>query len=370
MLQRYTFLEHTFSYILSNSRHMVSGLDKCLAVFYDQNKSEVEALVFDGEIGRLTYNNVDFIDKLRSSNKKANWIKPEQVPFETKETKIEQLTFTDEAESSVLELRFPNRFDNKTDIIYFYFKNNIGNFKLSNTDDAMAITIKEVIQNLIYNQVVLLLKANDNNRLVHQKIANNIDSNSLQTEIYNLKESNFNQINDVYSYLLNEITNYESTEFVLSIAAIEKLSSLNLGVLDIKEILQESIEVLINKYVLGDMHEISEHDIIASNKPTHNKTVAEESLDKTALFLDRYEHATKLLISKNEKITGINIGNVCQPTISAAAISDILKKHQSKIIKLFNQHPEKWNGLRENFRPIKSIIEKNEVSSPYKGFTA
>lgn len=369
MLQRYTFLEHPFNYILKNSRQMISGLDKCMAVFYNQNKNEVEALVFDGELNKLMYDDTGLIGKLRSLNKKANWIKPNQVPFETKTLQNEQLTFTDEEESSVLELRFQNTVDNKADVIYFYFKNNIANFKLSSTNEAMAITIKEVIQNLIYNQLTLLLEASNSNRLIHQKIASNIDFGSLQTEISNLKERNFKQTNDIYSYLLNELTTHESTDFVLSEAAIKKLVELNINLVDAKEILRQSLEVLVNKYVLGDMYEISENDIITSNRPSHHKTVAEENLDKTVQFLNRYEHAAKLLISKNEKITGINIGNTCQPNVSAAAISDILKKHQSKIIKLFNQQPEKWSSLRQNFRPIKSIVEKSQTQS-FKGFSA
>ncbi|MDF1673265.1 MAG: hypothetical protein P1U41_07145 [Vicingaceae bacterium] len=349
---------------MSNSRQMVSGLDKCLAVFYNQSKQEVEALVFDGELNRLTYHDVGFINKIRSSNKKANWIKPEQVPFETKENKAEQLTFTDEEESSVLELRFQNAHDEKSDVIYFYLKNNIGNFKLSSTNDAMAITIKEVIQNLIYNQATLILKANHNNRKVHQKIASNIDFGSLQKKISHLEESNYNQTQATYSYLLNELTAFESTDFILSKAAIEKISKQNLKFTEIKELLKDSLEILVNKYTLGDIYEIAEHDIINNHNPVQQKTVAEENLDKTTEFLDRYEYAAKLLISKNEKITGVNIGNACQPNVSAAAISDILKKHQSKILKLFNQYPEKWSSLRENFRPIKSIVEKGKSQTP------
>ncbi len=369
MLQRYTFLEHPFNHILSNSRQMVSGLDKCLAVFYNQDKNKVEALVFDGELSPLILEDIGFIDKIRNSNKKSNWIKPEQVPFETKETKSEQLTFMDEEKSSVLELHFPNPHDMKADVIYFYFKNNIGNFKLSNTNNPMAITIKEVIQNLIYNQVELLLKTSRNNKDVHQKIANNISSNSYQTEIDSLKEYNFNHTSETYAYLLNELTAFETTEFVLSKAAITKISNLNLGLVEVKKLLKGSLELIINKHVLGGVFEISEHDIFTNNRLTQHKTIVEESLDKTAQYLDRYEQAVKLLISKNEKITGINIGDACRPSVSAAAISDILKKHQAKIIKLFNQYPEKWSELKEHFRPIKSLTEKTQSQS-VKGFVA
>lgn len=359
MLQRYTFLDHPFKTILSNSRQLVSGLDKCVAVFYNHNLNIKEALIFNGELSSLGVNDTDFIDEIRVSTKKSNWIKPEQIPFSAKSEKIEQLSFIDEEKSSVLELRFINPFDNKADIIYFYFKNNIGNFKLSNTNEAMGVAIKEVIQNLIYNQIALTLKDYYNNKAVHQKISSNTGINSLKTENTQLNEEKLKQTKEIYTYLLNEISIGETTEFVLSKAAIVKISNLNLSLVETRKILQDTLEILINKYNLENVYEITDYDIVVSRITNNSLSIAEESLSKTALFLDRYEYAAKLLKSKNQKITGTNIGNACEPNISAAAISDILKKHHSKIVKLLNQHPEKWGVIRNYFKPIVSLSQKN-----------
>ena len=76
----------------------------------------------------------------------------------------------------------------------------------------------------------------------------------------------------------------------------------------------------------------------------------------TKRFLDRYEQAAALLKKQNKPITGANIGEACTPSISHAAISDVLKKHRNKIISLLQKYPDKWTVLRTEFRPVKNLL--------------
>lgn len=365
MLQRYTFLSHSFKVVLNNSRELINGLDKAIAVFYNEKKQCNVALVFDGELDFLAFENTELINDLRKSTQKTNWIKPSQLPFETKSSQIEQLSFADETESTVLEMRFKNPFDNKADVLYFFFKNNIGNFRLSNTNEAMAVTVKEVIQNLLYNQIAIQLKQHYEDKKIHQKLTQSNNSNQFIKELQDLKQTNFNQQKSIYTYLLNELSVEENTNFVLSNNAVDKLSGSGMTLSEIKSVLQKTLEVIINKYDLSGVYEISEYDIqLTSNNSIVETSISEQNLNKTALYLDRYEQAAKLLLSKNIKITGINIGDACEPPVSAAAISDILKKHKKKIITLFNQHPHKWSTVKKYFKPLKNIDYK-QISNIY-----
>lgn len=358
MLKRYTFLKHPFYFVLENAGQMVGGLEKCIGVFCDEN-NELEAISYNNGLNKINIENSDFFNALRKSKAKFNWIKPEQVPFEIKTTHTEQLTFTDEESSSVLELHFPSKIDANYDVLYFYFKANIGNFKLTSSNQAMAVAIKEVIQNLLYNQIRLILETNYNNAEIHHNIAPTINNTGLINQINDLKEENFSRIKEIYQYLLTNLTLAETTEFALSKEAIIKLASSNLSLTNIEKVLKASLEILINKYNLKDFHELTHHDIITVNIiPQEQHSIKEQNLNKTALFLDKYENAAKILHAKNEKITGFNIGNNCYPAISPAAISDILKKHHSKISLLLQQHPNKWAIIRSSFKPISSISEK------------
>lgn len=359
MIKRYTFLKHPFYFVLENSREMVAGLDKCVAVFYNQAINKVEAITSNGALSVLNCEDEQLLMGLRKSKIKTNWIKADQVPFELNEGKMEQLSFLDEEESSVLELRFRNEADGNYDVLYFYFKNNIGNFKLSTVDEAMAVTIKEVIQSLLYKQVSLMVASNTNNASIHQKLSKTFTDSSLQEKINNLELGRFEAAKSNYTYLLGKLTLNESVEFVLSSGAVRKLMSMGSSLDVVDSVLLASLELILNKYNPSGFYEIKTHDlIIADLRSNPTVSVKQENLNKTEQFMDRYEAAAKLLIAKNMKLTGFNLGENCYPKVSPAAISDVLKKHQKKIVVLFQQYPERWSLIRSKFKPVMNITER------------
>jgi len=62
-------------------------------------------------------------------------------------------------------------------------------------------------------------------------------------------------------------------------------------------------------------------------------------------------------------LTGVNLGNYCIPSVTPAAISDALKKHSKKIMTLFEQEPNRWSILRNEFRPVKNIMYKTGLKA-------
>jgi hypothetical protein len=367
MIKRYTFLKHPFYYLLENSGSMVAGLEKCVAVFYDNTSSGIEVLSYNGGFTSVLYEDLNFIKQLRESKKQVNWIKENQVGFELNVSEVEQLSFKDEQESSVLEMRFPNPYDGGFDVLYFYFKNNIGNFKLSKSDEVMAITIKEVIQNILYKQVSLIIDSSLNNSIIHEKISNTLNDNTLQKKIDQLEVEMFEIAKSNYSHLLDRVAEGEKIEFVLSNAAVKKIAQQNLSLHDAELVLLNSLEVLLNKINPKKFYEITSSDLVFSLKGFRpSVTTKQEGLNKTMLYLDKYEAAAKVIVSKGKRVTGFNIGENCYPKVSPAAISDILKKHQKKITVLFQQYPEKWSTVRSRFKPIVKISERNSSENQYR----
>lgn len=359
MIQRYTFLKHPFYFVLENSSQMIAGMDKCVAVFYNESTTGVEVLSFENTINPIVIKDNEFVKSLRKTKIQALWIKESQVSFEVEPPKVDQLSFQDEEESNVLELRFLNPVDGNYDVLYFYFKNNIGNFKLSSVDEAMAITVKQVIQNLLHKQVSLLLKAHENNALIHKKIGNTLSDTGLQDQLAKLELEQFETAKSSYAYLLARLTAQEEVEFVLSQQAIRKLMLANQDLGGVEQILIASLELILNKYNPVSFYEITGSDLLLSKVNVISQTsIKQESLNKTQQFLDRYEAAAKVLLSKNQKITGLHIGEHCYPKVSPAAISDVLKKHQKKIVTLFQQYPDRWMLIKTHFKPVKNITER------------
>jgi hypothetical protein len=183
-----------------------------------------------------------------------------------------------------------------------------------------------------------------------------------QLEIEKFKEAKSN-----YAYLLEKITAEETVEYTLSGGAISKLSDQNLSLSEVESILLNSLEILLNKINPIRFYEISSRDLVVAvldSEPV--LTTRQENLNKTMFYLDKYEAAAKVIKSKGLRVTGLNIGENCYPRVSPAAISDILKKHQKKIVVLFGRYPEKWSIVRNHFKPIAKISEIHTSNIQYK----
>ena len=115
-------------------------------------------------------------------------------------------------------------------------------------------------------------------------------------------------------------------------------------------------EILIDEYdlILPNLVNFQNNEV-----PKQELQVINDRYAKTKEYLDRYEQAAEKLVEIGLNLTGNNIGAYCLPKITPAAISDNIKKHRSKIITLLHRYQEKWPIIRENYRPIKKLLDNS-----------
>ena len=95
-------------------------------------------------------------------------------------------------------------------------------------------------------------------------------------------------------------------------------------------------------------------------------TTSRQSSSQAAVYLDRYEKAAKQVLKSGLKVNGKHVGLKCDPQVTPAAISFILKKHKKAMTTLLKRFPEKWPTLREHFRPLKSLVETSTADDTYQ----
>ena len=95
-----------------------------------------------------------------------------------------------------------------------------------------------------------------------------------------------------------------------------------------------------------------------------NKTKIESTIapvtnrqSRTILLLDRLETAGIKVKQNNQKLTGTNVGSACDTPMSAPAITDALQKHSIRIKQLLKEYPNRWQILRQEFRPLQNLID-------------
>jgi hypothetical protein len=103
-----------------------------------------------------------------------------------------------------------------------------------------------------------------------------------------------------------------------------------------------------------------EEEFVKATEPAETIEVPDlySSHTKSYQFLDSLEDAAQKLIQNGLKLTSMNVGRELQQPVTAAAISDKLKNHAYKIHLLLKQYPGKWPVIRNQFRPVINIQEK------------
>jgi hypothetical protein len=371
-LARLSFISHPFETLLKQVQAVTPGLERAIAIYFDAKNDSLKVVECfeNGEISPLAFDET-IVLKERKKVKPYDWIRKSDMPFMVKENGVEQLTISDELKNNILVMRFNNAFDNQSDIVYLYFNEHFGNFRLSKTDDSLTSSAKNIIQSLLYKTWHEQIKQMQQDYSIWHTLqrAENLrktstdklekENNLLQHRLKNTIEGNVN-------YLLKKLRP-DTGSIKVSQKAIEKIIDLNLSVEQLEKLLEQALVLAENTALLTSNIIITENEIIPEliqfteedNAVKQEEEQVEVRYQKTKSFLDRYEKAAELLKKQNKPITGANIGSACSPTVSHAAISDVLKKHRNKIISLLQKHPDKWPILRSEFRSIKNLVPSN-----------
>lgn len=109
---------------------------------------------------------------------------------------------------------------------------------------------------------------------------------------------------------------------------------------------------------IHDLH-LDAETYVPEQRKEEVSSYPEDRYTKTIYLLDRLETAAKEVVMLKKKLTGKNVGELCDRPISAAAITDALDKHKKKIIDLFEKYPDKWEIIRNDFRPVRNLGMKS-----------
>lgn len=193
------------------------------------------------------------------------------------------------------------------------------------------------------------------------------ENENLNRKLINLKENYLSSIVEVCNTHLNKFSTEYGIKFSLSADAIEKLQYFTGNTDDLKEKLTQSAMVAINlnfgqatehiTLKAWDIDFTSTSALFNENKQTE----VNERYQKTLHLLNKLENAARFVLNKQQRLTSENVGNACPTPISAPAISDALKNHQQKLMRLMNEYPDKWPTIRNEFRPVKNILYNSNV---------
>lgn len=385
MQELFTFLDNPYLIVLGDSLKTLPGIERVDLLFYNEEKAKTELHSIQRNKNNqkaiqvaFPASSLDTFNAFRRKQSNQNWIGMNDIPYSQKSTKekIKQDLFT-EFDSHVLCLAFSNTTDYAKDVFLFYFRKNTADFGLSRNDKVLTTSNKAIIGHMLYNSLIAQLNTISHNqetlRILNDQTRYIIESkHKIEDENEQLKMRNKENILQLIDFLINAIDKSSKDVYYLSEEAKAKLGGFSGTVFELKKQLSRAMALAKTlNFGTGLQEHIIKSDYFnfngseeQSSKSYSPETLSEENAkhqhSKTFDFLNDMEQAAQLVLNLHWKLTSANVGHKMEKPITAAAISDKLKHHNQKIIKLLEQYPAKWPLIRKRFRPLQNVIVKAE----------
>lgn len=355
---------------------MFPGIDRVVMLYVDEKQESGgrEILQAGARYLQKIINTDSLQERLRQMAGEPpgySWLHKDQLPFEPRISGDRQMQLFSEQYHIVLMVRLKPATGRGMDVYYLFFREDQSNFGISRLQGSLDTTRKALVGSLVYRFAQLWYQSTQTIQSDFQEFTSVTKQLLHQQQNDPWKAHHGHWFDGWAQAYLEELGQSTGCQLQLSAAAREKL--LKAGTY------QEAADALKNsaRYALmlhsdqdSDTIIIEENYLIlpapAGNESTfENKGAGSQQsrLGKTILLLDRLEKAAQKLAATGSDLTGSAVGQTMERPITAPAITDALKKNSRRILHLLEKYPDRWQLIRQQFRPLQNLVEKRE---PFK----
>lgn len=364
---QFSYKKHYLSHIMRNSIELFPGATRIIAYYYDPILHGIKAIECDLENKIIEIKPLDFkklkindFDNFRKQRARFTWIDQELLIGSHSE---DQLKISGEFKNHTLLLRFANQHDGNSDLLLIYFKNEESVFRMSGKPQKLSTELKHSLASVYVRNLDVIRKQIEQDASIDEIIRAHTQNkqnheNDLNKELSELRESQFTLIRSIANKMILRLLNIDEFHIEWKEEALIYLAKHFNDFDQIEKVLRKALIIALNETSNKDQISIEASHIITNDVIRQEEVNNQIAIryQRTITMLDRYEEAASLLVKEQQSITGSNIGMNLQPPISAAAISDAIRKHASKISHLLNKNPERWSILRSHFKPIQNKL--------------
>lgn len=362
----YSFIKHPILGVVNSPTSYIPGIEEAYAIYCNQSKELVAKQYANGILSTLNFRNTTHIvQQFRKNKFTFSWMRNEMLPFTKNESKQEkQLTLADETDNNYLVLKYLSPYDQMYDVVIFKISNP-AMFGVTKNNQLDTIQ-KATIGNLLYNAIHKKVKDEYTNFETHLMVLKNLKVQKATLD--QLKEDNLllesNYKKSLLEYIDNIIRSFNNENEVtiaLSDDAKEEIISKKVAIERLENALLNAAHMAMNLNLSFESTLLiePEHILLEEDIKKDSKTFKNDKYNNVIEILDRYELAAKKAHSRDWKINGQTVADLCDPQVTPSAITFNLKKYKKAINTLLERYDDKWPILRTYFKPLKNIIEKD-----------
>lgn len=359
----FSYKHHFFHHILKNSEVLFPGATRVMGIYYCKKTLGIK--VVERNLEEVSINleaEIDFanFENYRKQRPRYSWVDLQSSNPSRGEN---QLKIQGEYKNHCLLIRFPNSHDKLNDLLIIYFKNEEQVFRVSDKKQKLSTELKQSLASVYVRSLDVIRKQIEDDQAIHGLIQEH-KANLIESEVFNIKE--ITTLKKKQILLIKSIIDNKANELVPGNEFIfewddKALSYIATNFTDLSE-----IDKIIKRALIIAINDADDNSNRIKVKETHVKTIDIDAKEdeqivttrymRTTTLLDRYESAAAEVLKENKNLTGSNLGAALNPPITAAAISDAIRKHASKITHLLNKHPQRWSILRSSFKAIQNKL--------------
>lgn len=371
---KYSFIEHPIYYLFSTLDKLIPNVQKAYAVFSDSSKN-INLYSLDEKSKLDLRNKKHLIQKFRAEKRNSSWMRPDMIEFlnEGKQKKkIQQLSLTDENENNILCLKFISPYDDLYDVLFIELTQSTL-LQFVKEGKELTTSQKTLIEVLLYNTIKARINTEYENLKTHEVIIGSFQNQ--QTKIKGSFEKNEKlkrNYEQTFNYFLTTISKEVKVAYNIKLDFSPTCSSYISGLTANLDVIRLSIlqaVTVAQNLSIGNLKQLTlepENIQIITPKEVVPKTGFSNKHQNVIDMLDKYETAAIELGEKGMKVNGANVAQQCVPSITPAAISFNLKKYAAIINLLIDKYDTKWNTIRNQFKPLMNITEKNDLGNKSK----
>jgi hypothetical protein len=309
----------------------------------------------------------DTAPSLSNFLKQANsgWYSADEIPFATvsKDTTANHNLLEAELHRTYFLLKLGN-FQN-ADVIILCKAQPLGmkkdKYLLANEKLLLSSTIKHLLSNALKTYTADRQTLHEIGKL-NTYLKDEIEE--LQTQVKQQAGNHEIALSKFVQALLKELSKDLGVQIIQSPAFIQTLKNYTYPIDELDKVLKHNLLGEVNLALAMQENEIVlqprhlNQAKVSANKQSKTSNLELGRYSSTFNLLTRYETAAEKAAGLGLNIIGKNIGKMCSPPISNAAITDALNKHARKIYELFDRFPNKWPIIRSEFKSVSNVMDK------------
>ena len=319
----------------------------------------------------------DKLIRIRKVKSDFQWITKQQIPFYIKnvEHSIGQLSLFNEEKYLILVVRVKTEGQVLSDIFYLFFRNDKSNFGINHDSTPIDTSQKSIIGMMAakFAKVTYdnLFKAHSEIEYIKAKVAELLKFNAhSRNNSQNRALSEWKK--DWAEDVLNETGERDGVNYVYHKDALKLLTENSYSYKTIKHAIEEAVKLARLLTPIDRTDEITVEGFhikftdvtvtIGGELSQSDEKALITRMDKAYLLLDKLENAAQKLLKESIQPSSERVGKAMEQPITAPAIRDALKKHQSRVLQLLKKYPDRWLYIRSQFRPVTNLSPKNRYS--------